>query len=97
MHVFYIFVCFVIVFEMKYSRNEKTKLEFGDCYLLLDLGGGTADFACHEVLDDGHVSEIYHPSGGSWGSTYRKERKLDLFVFNFKTIDVFQSPTVTVS
>ncbi|ETN98748.1 putative chaperone protein, partial [Reticulomyxa filosa] len=44
--------------------------EPGDKYILLDLGGGTADIACHRVLDEKSVSQIYAPSGGPWGSTY---------------------------
>jgi len=38
-------------------------------YMLLDLGGGTADIACHQVIDDYTVKEVYQPSGGAWGST----------------------------
>eukprot|EP01083_Nonionella_stella_P091459 255718_1 len=50
----------------------------GEKYILADLGGGTADIACHEILADYKgiekkmyaVREIYRPSGGPYGSTY---------------------------
>ncbi|ETO09642.1 hypothetical protein RFI_27739 [Reticulomyxa filosa] len=52
------------------ARRYCHGLKKGDKYILLDLGGGTADIACHRVLDEKSVSQIYAPSGGPWGSTY---------------------------
>eukprot|EP01084_Bolivina_argentea_P301962 521110_1 len=51
-------------------KQMKQYLNSGEKYLLLDLGGGTADIACHEVIDDFHVKEIYRPTGDAWGSSY---------------------------
>ncbi|ETO11020.1 hypothetical protein RFI_26357 [Reticulomyxa filosa] len=48
-------------------------LKKDDKYILLDLGGGTADIACHCMWDNMRVSQIHAPSGGPWGSTYIDE------------------------
>jgi hypothetical protein len=43
--------------------------------LTVDAGGGTVDFAAHEVEEPithencGKIVELYHASGGGWGST----------------------------
>jgi len=52
------------------DQKQKRYLDKDEKYLLLDLGGGTADIACHQVVDDYTVKEVYQPSGGAWGSTY---------------------------
>ncbi|ETO05692.1 hypothetical protein RFI_31704, partial [Reticulomyxa filosa] len=56
------------VIARKYCDFKKN-----DKYILLDLGGGTADIACHKILNNINVSQIYIPSGGPWGSTYIDE------------------------
>ena len=38
--------------------------------MLCDLGGGTADIACHEVDDGDRIRQIVAPSGGAWGSAF---------------------------
>ena len=38
-------------------------LEKGDKYILLDVGGGTCDVACHKVVDEFAIAEVLHPSG----------------------------------
>ena len=53
-----------------FDRNQSKALKIGDKYILLDLGGGTADIACHKILGNDNVGEIHHPTGGAWGSTY---------------------------
>jgi hypothetical protein len=55
------------------ARRFCPDLKENDKYILLDLGGGTADIACHRVWDSFTVSQIYAPSGGPWGSTYIDE------------------------
>ena len=35
----------------------------GDKYILLDIGGGTCDVACHEIMGDFEIAEVLHPSG----------------------------------
>ena len=43
-------------------------LKTGDKYILIDVGGGTCDFACHKIEKKFVISELFHPSGGDWGS-----------------------------
>ncbi len=45
------------------KQTFEGKLTKGDRYMLLDLGGGTADITCHEVMGRGSVKEIAPPSG----------------------------------
>ncbi|KAH3843669.1 hypothetical protein DPMN_117196 [Dreissena polymorpha] len=44
-------------------------LPAGQRYMVLDLGGGTADITAHEVNPNGTLSEIYQPTGGNFGGT----------------------------
>merc|ERR1711971_1507245 len=79
---------------MSQSKDTSTKyLSRGEKYLLLDLGGGTADIACHEVIDDFSVREVYQPSGGAWGSTYIDRHFVRLLrdVFPRDWLNAFQS------
>ncbi|ETO36039.1 hypothetical protein RFI_01025 [Reticulomyxa filosa] len=64
-----------------------------DKYILLDLGGGTADIACHQVLDGINVSQIYAPSGGPWGSTYIDEAFWEMLheIFGREIIEEFKT------
>ncbi|XP_033742797.1 heat shock 70 kDa protein 12B-like [Pecten maximus] len=41
----------------------------GSKYMVLDLGGGTADINVHQVADDGSLQELHQASGGAWGGT----------------------------
>ncbi|XP_052788705.1 heat shock 70 kDa protein 12A-like [Mya arenaria] len=41
----------------------------GTCYMVVDLGGGTADISVHERKADGTLREIHRASGGDWGGT----------------------------
>lgn len=42
----------------------------GTTYMVVDLGGGTADITVHEKLNDGTLKELHKASGGPWGGTY---------------------------
>ncbi|XP_060588401.1 heat shock 70 kDa protein 12A-like [Ruditapes philippinarum] len=44
-------------------------IPIGCRYLVLDLGGGTADITCHEVNTDGTLKELHPPTGGDFGGT----------------------------
>jgi len=50
----------------------------GKKYILIDAGGGTCDVACHEIVGDGYVQELVHPTGGAWGSTFIDDHFLRL-------------------
>ncbi|KAL3859668.1 hypothetical protein ACJMK2_009876 [Sinanodonta woodiana] len=41
----------------------------GTKYMVLDLGGGTADITIHEKLQEGGLREVSKASGGPWGGT----------------------------
>eukprot|EP01083_Nonionella_stella_P317989 1160195_1 len=64
----------------------------GDKYILLDVGGGTCDVACHEVVGEFAIAEVLHPSGGKWGATYIDEKftKLLSELFSQDLLDIFQ-------
>merc|ERR1712130_577628 len=63
----------------------------GDKYILLDVGGGTCDVACHEVMGQFAIAEVLHPSGGKWGATYIDERFMKLLgeLFSSDLINIF--------
>ncbi|XP_052217069.1 heat shock 70 kDa protein 12A-like isoform X2 [Dreissena polymorpha] len=42
----------------------------GKKFMVVDLGGGTADISVHEKQRDGSLKNIHAPSGGPWGGTY---------------------------
>ncbi|ETO05150.1 hypothetical protein RFI_32245, partial [Reticulomyxa filosa] len=42
----------------------------GDCYMMMDLGAGTADMVCHEITGPFEVKEMVASFGGPWGSYY---------------------------
>ncbi|OPL32799.1 hypothetical protein AM593_05223, partial [Mytilus galloprovincialis] len=39
----------------------------GSKYMVVDLGGGTADITIHQVAEDGTLKELHSASGGAWG------------------------------
>ncbi|WAR26420.1 HS12A-like protein [Mya arenaria] len=42
----------------------------GTQYMVIDLGGGTADISIHKKSQGGTLKEIHQPTGGPWGGTY---------------------------
>ncbi|XP_052761219.1 heat shock 70 kDa protein 12B-like [Mya arenaria] len=42
----------------------------GSQYMVVDLGGGTADISVHERKPDGTLKEIHKASGGPWGGIF---------------------------
>lgn len=41
----------------------------GTVYMIVDLGGGTADITVHEKLVNGRLREVHSACGGPWGGT----------------------------
>ncbi|XP_060600210.1 heat shock 70 kDa protein 12B-like [Ruditapes philippinarum] len=41
----------------------------GTVYMIVDLGGGTADITVHEKLENGKLREVHRACGGPWGGT----------------------------
>ncbi|XP_063413738.1 heat shock 70 kDa protein 12B-like isoform X2 [Mytilus trossulus] len=61
--------------ELRTDRENKTNITFSETikkgmkYVVVDLGGGTADITVHERQPDGLLEEVVPPSGGAWGGT----------------------------
>eukprot|EP00479_Gromia_sphaerica_P007650 TRINITY_DN2623_c0_g1_i1.p1 TRINITY_DN2623_c0_g1~~TRINITY_DN2623_c0_g1_i1.p1 ORF type:complete len:207 (+),score=29.66 TRINITY_DN2623_c0_g1_i1:306-926(+) len=49
--------------------KERGQLKEGSKYIIVDCGGGTVDFACHEIHNN-CIRETHPACGGPWGSTY---------------------------
>ncbi|KAH3877654.1 heat shock 70 kDa protein 12B-like [Dreissena polymorpha] len=45
----------------------------GKKFMVIDLGGGTADISTHEKLPSGNFRNLHKPSGGPWGGIYVDE------------------------
>lgn len=50
----------------------------GTVYMVVDLGGGTADITCHEKLKDGNLREVHRACGGPWGGTAVDNNFIDM-------------------
>ncbi|XP_052760622.1 heat shock 70 kDa protein 12B-like [Mya arenaria] len=50
----------------------------GSQYMVVDLGGGTADISVLERKPDGTLKEIHKASGGSWGGIYVDENYMKM-------------------
>ncbi|KAL3831480.1 hypothetical protein ACJMK2_023221 [Sinanodonta woodiana] len=50
-------------------KTDGSSFEPGTQFILVDLGGGTADITIHEVGESGNLIELSPPSGGPWGGT----------------------------
>ncbi|KAK3610045.1 hypothetical protein CHS0354_032402 [Potamilus streckersoni] len=46
-----------------------SEVPIGTIYMVVDLGGGTADIVIHKKIDQRRVKEISRPCGGPWGGT----------------------------
>eukprot|EP01084_Bolivina_argentea_P289255 496657_1 len=59
---------------------------------MLDLGGGTADIACHKTIGKNQFQQIYAASGGKWGSSYIdiEYEKLLIDIFGTEIIEGFK-------
>ncbi|KAK3602824.1 hypothetical protein CHS0354_026375 [Potamilus streckersoni] len=55
-------------------------------YMVIDLGGGTADITVHEKQPDGTLKEVHKASGGAWGGTKVDEE------FNQMIIKIIGAP-----
>ncbi|WAR14058.1 HS12A-like protein [Mya arenaria] len=50
----------------------------GSKYMVVDLGGGTADISVHERKPDGTLKEIHKASGGPWGGIYVDKKYMEM-------------------
>lgn len=53
--------------EMQADDGAVESFQIGYKYILADLGGGTVDICVHEIVEDGHVRELYSVTGGCMG------------------------------
>ncbi|CAG2199170.1 unnamed protein product [Mytilus edulis] len=60
----------------------------GTQYMVVDLGGGTADITVHEKVSNGHLKELSSATGNNCGGTSVDERFLQMFV------DIFGRPVI---
>ncbi|KAL3863755.1 hypothetical protein ACJMK2_005492 [Sinanodonta woodiana] len=49
------------------TNQDSEPFQPGTKYLVLDLGGGTADITCHEIQEDGNLAELHQATGGDYG------------------------------
>ncbi|CAG2215187.1 unnamed protein product [Mytilus edulis] len=49
------------------GRDFCETVKSGMKYMVIDLGGGTADITVHQRISDGTIQEVVPPSGGPWG------------------------------
>ncbi|XP_061183692.1 heat shock 70 kDa protein 12A-like isoform X2 [Saccostrea echinata] len=57
------------VMSVNKGKTESYKFKPGTRYMVLDLGGGTADITVHEVQGNQNLREVHHATGGAWGGT----------------------------
>merc|ERR1712154_16443 len=81
--------------EKEEKENENENESFfhrGDKILLCDLGGGTADIACHEIDENERIRQIVAPSGGAWGSAFVDDHFVTLLtdIFGAEWMTEFQ-------
>ncbi|XP_078339716.1 heat shock 70 kDa protein 12A-like [Crassostrea virginica] len=54
---------------LRTRENVAAMFQPGCCFLVLDLGGGTADITVQKVERDGKLSQLHIATGGSWGGS----------------------------
>ncbi|KAH3748296.1 hypothetical protein DPMN_182734 [Dreissena polymorpha] len=56
--------------------NASKAMERPSKYMVIDLGGGTADVSIIQKLPDNHVKVVHKASGGAWGGIYVDQKFL---------------------
>jgi hypothetical protein len=78
--------------EMKLAEEASTLKDF--TYMVVDLGGGTADFTVHRVSENKKLDELANSdcNGGPWGSTYIDQGFIRVLeaIIGKKTLDEFK-------
>ncbi|XP_045176740.1 heat shock 70 kDa protein 12A-like [Mercenaria mercenaria] len=71
---------------------KKSLSDVGCQYMVVDLGGGTADISVHEKKADGSLKEIHKASGGPWGGTAVDKNYFDWLtnLFGQRTMERFK-------
>ncbi|XP_060596205.1 heat shock 70 kDa protein 12B-like [Ruditapes philippinarum] len=71
---------------------QETWSKAGRQYMVIDLGGGTADISVHEKQIDNTLKELHKASGGPWGGTVVDDNYLEFLtnIFGKNTIQRFK-------
>ncbi|XP_062582367.1 heat shock 70 kDa protein 12A-like [Saccostrea cucullata] len=71
--------------------EESWAKESGMKYMVIDLGGGTADITVHQLQENGTLAEVVPASGGDWGGTCVDEayRNLLADIFGEDVMETF--------
>ncbi|XP_078331448.1 heat shock 70 kDa protein 12A-like [Crassostrea virginica] len=74
--------------NMRVGRQSEITIP-GTRYMVVDIGGGTADFSVHAVEDEGTLTELYRASGGPYGGIYVDKEYLKMYdtIFGKEAID----------
>nr|XP_022310816.1 heat shock 70 kDa protein 12A-like isoform X2 [Crassostrea virginica] len=74
--------------NMRVGRQSEITIP-GTRYMVVDIGGGTADFSVHEVEEEGTLTELYRASGGPYGGIYVDKEYLKMYdtIFGKEAID----------
>ncbi|WAQ93668.1 HS12B-like protein, partial [Mya arenaria] len=82
--------CKEIKVDLSTEGNQASELKSfseGSKFMIIDLGGGTADITVHEVQNDRTLAALAAPSGGPWGGTL-VDGQLDKFLIGLFGKDV---------
>ncbi|XP_071143610.1 heat shock 70 kDa protein 12A-like [Mytilus edulis] len=62
------------------TAEEQHRIETGTSYMVVDLGGGTADITVHEKMANGKLKELSRADGSNCGGTSVDDRFFQLLV-----------------
>lgn len=65
----------------------------GTKYMIIDLGGKTAEITIYMKMSDGTLKELHRPTGGLWGSTTINEafERMIIEIFGSKVFEKFKN------
>eukprot|EP01083_Nonionella_stella_P112473 330904_1 len=76
----------------KVREQESNQFKIGDKYVLIDIGGGTLDVVCHQIVGIHAVQEIHYATGGKSGGSCVDRQYIQLFrdIFSKEMITEFK-------
>ena len=73
------------------QEKDQHQLKEGNCFMVVDSGGGTVDITVHEVLTGKKLKEVVTGTGGAYGSTYVDKYFIEEFLASKLTSKVIES------